>query len=130
MEGPVEEVFLRSVAAAQFGLDVVKVKEHSCRLAFVMTDFIERNAEVTKLMAEHWYVRARLALCEPGAGRRAQPECCEVVPPVRRLRPSSSSVGDDDGLARVRGSGGDDGGGSGGGSDCAFLRSADHGGAS
>ena len=39
MEGPAEEVFLKSVAAAQIGLDVVKVKEHSCRLAFVMTDF-------------------------------------------------------------------------------------------
>ena len=33
-----------------------------------------------------------------------------------------AQVGDDDGPARVRGSGGDDGGGSGGGSDCAFLR--------
>ena len=33
-----------------------------------------------------------------------------------------AQVGDDDGPARVCGSGGDDGGGSGGGSDCAFLR--------
>ena len=39
MEGPAGEVFLKSVAATQFGLDVVKVKEHSCRLAFAMTDF-------------------------------------------------------------------------------------------
>ena len=38
-----------------------------------------------------------------------------------------AQVGDDDGPARVLGSGGDDGGGSGGGgSDCAFLRRADH----
>ena len=41
-----------------------------------------------------------------------------------------AQVGNDDGPARIRGSGGDDGGGSGGGSDCAFLRRADHGGAS
>ena len=39
MEGLPEDVFMKSVAAAQFGLGVVKVKEHSCRLAFVMTDF-------------------------------------------------------------------------------------------
>ena len=29
MEGPADEVFLKNVAAAQFGLDVIKVKEHS-----------------------------------------------------------------------------------------------------
>ena len=50
IEGPAEEVFLKSVAAAQFGLDVVKVKEHSCRLAFVMTDFKLQGRTLPKLI--------------------------------------------------------------------------------
>ena len=48
--GPAEEVFLKSVAAAQFGLDVVKVKEHSCRLAFAMTDFKLQGRALSKLI--------------------------------------------------------------------------------
>ena len=50
MEGPAEEVFLKSVAAAQFGLDVVKVKEHTCRLAFTMTDFKLQGRTLPKLI--------------------------------------------------------------------------------
>ena len=84
-------------------------------------------------------VRARLALCEPGAGRRAQPgsHCVNPAPndvhnpsAVRLYHPfvgydqAPAQVGDDDCPARVHGSGGDDGGGSGGGSDCAFSSAA------
>ena len=39
MEGTSDEISLKSIAAAQLGLDVVKVKEHNCRLAFALTDF-------------------------------------------------------------------------------------------
>ena len=50
MEGLAEEVYLKSVAAAQFGLDVVEVKEHSCRLAFAMTDFKLQGRTLPKLI--------------------------------------------------------------------------------
>jgi len=83
----------------------------------------ERNAEVTKLMAEHrWY--------GPGSHfANLAPDDFHNPSVVRLCRPfvgydqAQAQVGDDDGPTRVRGSGGGDGGGSsGGGSDCAFLR--------
>ena len=39
MEGTSDEISLKSIAAAQLGIDVLKVKEHNCRLAFALTDF-------------------------------------------------------------------------------------------
>ena len=39
MEGPADEVSLKSVVAAQLGPSMVKVKEHTCRLAFATTYF-------------------------------------------------------------------------------------------
>jgi len=50
MEGPAEEVFLKSAAAAQFWFDGVKVKEHSCRLAFAMNDFKLQGRALPKLI--------------------------------------------------------------------------------
>ena len=35
----IDEISLKSIAAAQLGLDVLKVKEHSYRLAFALTGF-------------------------------------------------------------------------------------------
>ena len=51
MEGPADEVTLKSVAAAQFGLDVVKVKHHTCLQAFAMTDFKLQGRTLPKLIA-------------------------------------------------------------------------------
>ena len=67
--------------------------------------------------------RGGVLLCDPKGVVR-------FCHPFEGYDKAPAQVGDDDGPARVRGSGGDDGGGSGGGSDCAFLRRADHGGAS
>ena len=39
MEGTSDETPLKSIAAAQLGIDVLKVKEHNCRMAFALTDF-------------------------------------------------------------------------------------------
>ena len=50
MEGPAEEVTLRSVAAAQFGLDVVNVKKFTCNLAFAITDFKLQGRTLPKLI--------------------------------------------------------------------------------
>ena len=83
---------------------------------------VERNAEVTKLMAEHrWY--------GPGPNFvNLTPDDVHNPSVVRLFHPfvgydqAPAQIGDDGGPARVRGSGGGDGGGSGGGSGCAFLR--------
>ena len=50
------------------------------------------------------------------------PSAVRLCQPFVGSDQAPAQVGDDDGPARVCGSGGDDGGGSGGGSDCAFLR--------
>ena len=50
MEGPAEEVKLKSEAAAQFGLDVVNVKKFTCNLAFAITDFKLQGRTLPKLI--------------------------------------------------------------------------------
>jgi len=50
------------------------------------------------------------------------PSAVRLYHPFVGYDQAPAQVGDDDGPARVRGSGGNDGGGSGGDSDCAFLR--------
>jgi len=95
-----------------------------------MTDFIERNAEVTKLMTEHRWYGPGSHFVNLAPGDVHNPGVVRLCHPFVGYDQAPAQVGDDDGPARVRGSGGGDGGGSGGGSNCAFLRRADHGGAS
>ena len=90
----------------------------------------ERNAEVTKLMAEHRWFGPGSHFVDLAPDDVHNPSAVRLCHPFVGYDQALAQVGDDDGPARVRGSGGDDGGGSGGGSDCAFLRRAGHGGAS
>ena len=110
----------KGVAAQDFPKKVLPFLSTSGRQ--VPWGSVERNAEVTKLMAGHrWY--------GPGSHYvNLAPEDVHNPGAVRLCHPfvgydrAPAQVSDDDGPARVRVSGGDDGGGSGGGSDCAFLR--------
>ena len=90
----------------------------------------ERNSEVTELMAEHWWYGQGFHFVDLAPDDVHNPSAVRFRHPFVGYYQAPAQVGDDDGPARVRGSGGDDSSGSGGGSDCAFLRRADHGGAS
>jgi len=82
----------------------------------------ERNSEVTKLMAENRWYRPGSHFLNLAPGDVHNPSAVRFCHPFVGYDQAPAQVSDDDGPARIRGSGSDDGGGSGGGSDCAFLR--------
>ena len=73
-------------------------------------------------MAEHRWYGPGSHFLNLAPGDVHNPSVLRLRHPFFGYDQALSQVGDDDGPARVCGSGGDDGGGSGGGSDCAFLR--------
>jgi len=82
----------------------------------------EKNAEVTKLMAENRWHGPGSHFLNLAPYDVHNPSAVRLCKPLVGYDQAPAQAGDDDGPARVRGSGGGDGGGSGGGSDCAFLR--------
>jgi len=69
----------------------------------------ERNAEVTKLMAEHRWYGPGSHFVNLAPGDVHNPSVVRLCHPFVGYDEAPAQVGDDDGPARVRGSGGDDG---------------------